>query len=49
VVTLVSSVTTSDTPTGVPEPAAWAMMILGLGAVGVALRRGRRSFAGAEA
>jgi hypothetical protein len=43
VVTLVSSVTTSDTPTGVPEPAAWAMMILGLGTAGVALRRGRRS------
>jgi PEP-CTERM motif len=42
VVTLVSSVTTSDSPTGVPEPAAWAMMILGLGAAGVALRRGRR-------
>jgi hypothetical protein len=42
VVTLVSSVTTSETPAGVPEPAAWAMMILGLGAAGVALRRGRR-------
>jgi PEP-CTERM motif len=42
VVTLVNSVTNSDTPAGVPEPAAWAMMILGLGAAGVALRRGRR-------
>jgi hypothetical protein len=45
VVTLVSSVTTSDTPTGVPEPAAWTLMILGLGAAGAALRRGRRSLA----
>ncbi len=26
----------------VPEPATWAMMILGFGAVGMALRRGRR-------
>jgi hypothetical protein len=49
VVTLVSSVTTSDTPAGVPEPAAWAMMILGLGAAGVALRRGRRPLAAAQA
>jgi hypothetical protein len=49
VVTLVSSVTTSDTPTGVPEPAAWAMMILGLGAAGVALRRARRPLPAAQA
>jgi hypothetical protein len=49
VVTLVSSVTTSDTPAGVPEPAAWGMMILGLGAAGVALRRGRRPFAAGQA
>jgi hypothetical protein len=49
VVTLVSSVTTSDTPTGVPEPAAWAMMILGLGAAGVALRRGRRPLSTVQA
>ena len=49
VVTLVSSVTTSDTPAGVPEPAAWAMMILGLGAAGVALRRGKRPLAAAQA
>lgn len=48
VVTLVSSVTTSDTPTGVPEPAAWAMMILGLGAAGVALRRSRRPLAAVQ-
>ena len=27
---------------GVPEPATWALMILGLGAVGVAMRRNRR-------
>jgi hypothetical protein len=26
---------------GVPEPATWAMMLLGLGAVGAAMRRGR--------
>ncbi len=31
------------TPTGgVPEPATWAMMILGLGGVGATLRRRRR-------
>lgn len=28
---------------GVPEPATWAMMLLGFGAVGVALRRNRRN------
>lgn len=27
----------------VPEPATWAMMLLGFGAVGVALRRGRKN------
>lgn len=27
---------------GVPEPATWAMMVLGFGAAGVAIRRGRR-------
>ena len=31
---------------GVPEPAAWALMILGFGATGVALRRRRRALAG---
>ena len=47
VVTLVSS-TTPDHPTpedptsGVPEPATWAMMILGFGALGVALRQRRK-------
>lgn len=30
---------------GVPEPATWAMMILGLGAVGGAMRRSRRKVA----
>ncbi len=30
-------------PKGVPEPATWAMMILGIGAVGANLRRSRRS------
>jgi hypothetical protein len=27
---------------GVPEPATWAMMLLGFGAVGVGMRRNRR-------
>jgi hypothetical protein len=31
------------TSTGVPEPAAWALMIMGFGAMGVALRRRRTS------
>ncbi len=34
----ISAVITSSTP-AVPEPATWAMMILGMGAVGVAVRR----------
>ena len=34
------------TDAGVPEPASWALMLLGLGGAGAALRR-RRSFAGA--
>jgi hypothetical protein len=33
--------TTGDPP-GVPEPATWAMMLLGFGAAGTALRRSRR-------
>ena len=28
---------------GVPEPATWAMMILGMGAVGAGMRRRRRT------
>jgi hypothetical protein len=28
-------------PGGVPEPATWAMMLLGFGAAGMALRRNR--------
>ena len=30
------------TPPGVPEPATWAMMLLGFGAAGAALRRSSR-------
>jgi hypothetical protein len=29
-------------PTGVPEPATWAMMLLGFGGIGMAMRRSRR-------
>jgi hypothetical protein len=32
-------------PPGVPEPAAWALMILGMGGVGASLRSRRRTFA----
>jgi hypothetical protein len=32
-------------PTAVPEPGTWAMMLLGFGAVGVSMRRRRRSTA----
>jgi len=35
----------SDVGGGVPEPAAWALMILGFGAAGAALRRDRRAIA----
>ncbi|MCU6454066.1 FxDxF family PEP-CTERM protein [Sphingomonas sp. A2-49] len=31
-------------PSAVPEPAAWAMMILGMGAVGFAMRRSNKKF-----
>jgi hypothetical protein len=31
------------TPSGVPEPATWAMMLLGFGGIGMAMRRSRRS------
>ena len=34
-------------PTGVPEPASWALMLLGFGAIGMAVRKRRRSFAAA--
>ena len=34
--------TISGVPGGVPEPAAWALMIVGLGGVGVSLRSRRR-------
>lgn len=30
-------------PSGAPEPSTWAMMLLGVGAVGGAIRRGRRT------
>jgi hypothetical protein len=30
------------TPTNLPEPSTWAMMLLGLGATGIAIRRARR-------
>jgi hypothetical protein len=33
---------TGTPPPGVPEPATWAMMLLGFGAAGVAVRRSRR-------
>lgn len=38
-----STVTLFQTGTpGVPEPSTWAMMLMGFGAAGVALRRSRR-------
>ena len=33
---------TTGTPPAVPEPATWAMMLVGFGAAGTALRRSRR-------
>lgn len=33
-------------PAGVPEPATWATMLIGFGAIGVSLRRRRRAAAG---
>ena len=36
-------VSASEAVAGVPEPATWAMMLLGFGALGVALRRSRRT------
>lgn len=42
----VSYVTSADTIAGaVPEPATWAMMLMGFGAIGVAMRRRRRASA----
>ncbi|HEX4179366.1 MAG TPA: PEPxxWA-CTERM sorting domain-containing protein [Caulobacteraceae bacterium] len=32
----------------IPEPATWAMLLLGLGGIGVAMRRGRERFAAVE-
>ena len=31
-----------ETPAGVPEPATWAMMLLGFAGIGIAIRRGRK-------
>jgi hypothetical protein len=31
--------------TGVPEPATWALMLLGFGGIGMAMRRSRRTSA----
>jgi len=36
-------------PAGVPEPVTWAMMIMGLGAVGMTLRARRRPVLATEA
>jgi hypothetical protein len=37
--------TINDVVVGVPEPATWTMMILGLGAIGATLRRRQASLA----
>ena len=39
-----TAVTQSVTVSGVPEPGTWAMMLLGFGAMGVAMRRRRRTY-----
>ena len=36
-------VITGPTPTGVPEPGTWALMLLGVGAIGASLRTNRRA------
>jgi hypothetical protein len=36
------SITLGSIPASVPEPATWALMLLGFGGMGLALRRGRR-------
>jgi hypothetical protein len=38
-----ATITFASDPIGVPEPATWAMMLLGLGALGAMLRAARRS------
>ena len=39
-----------DSPTGsVPEPSTWAMMLLGFGAIGVSMRRRRRTHSSLQA
>jgi PEP-CTERM motif-containing protein len=40
----ISVATAAEDVPGVPEPSTWAMMLLGFGAVGVAMRRRRRVF-----
>jgi phosphotransferase system HPr-like phosphotransfer protein len=40
-ITVAPSVVPQPTPPAVPEPASWAMMIVGVGAVGFAMRRRR--------
>ena len=37
-----AAIYTTDPHPSVPEPSTWAMMLLGFGAAGVAMRRGRR-------
>lgn len=37
-----NSITLGSVPAPVPEPATWALMLLGFGGMGLALRRGRR-------
>ena len=39
---------TSFYPGGVPEPATWAMMLIGFGGIGMAMRRRRRGMALAQ-
>lgn len=44
---VIGSALVTDDPAGVPEPAAWSLMIGGVGAAGGMLRRGRKVRAGA--
>jgi hypothetical protein len=37
-----TTISNFSAPTGVPEPATWAMMLLGFGAIGYSMRRNRR-------